>query len=230
MFLFKFLKLAFTFTVFFITTQLLMGCSSSAYDDQMAKYEHQLAAEEIAQARAEQKLSKIPKWALEKHPVDSRAVYAVGIGQSNTLNLSLQKSQIDAQMKIAEKMNSQITAQVRSVSADSMNIESNSSYERLVDNLIQSDVSGFEIVKQQIVPIHGQYHTFMLVELTFKEFNRIVQEKMKDELDASNKQKFKDLLDRVQPLANDDAVVTPFVANNNNLNGLNPIDLSDNLE
>lgn len=188
----------------------MSGCASTsptmqqlAMDEAKASEIRAKAAEEKRaeeQKKMEATLSKVPAWALEQPRPDSTGVYAVGIGESDNMRVSMRKAMLDAEFGLAKVYDQEVSGSERSHTQDANGRGTTSQYTELIDKLVtQVPVVGFEVVRQEIKPIDGKYNTFVLVKLPYSQFNSVLKEqKAKAEAqDATVAKAFDDLERRV---------------------------------
>lgn len=186
----------------------LAACASSPTREQLAK--DQERSEEIRakaaaqeeqrrQTQAEAQLSAVPAWALESPKPDATGVYAVGFAQSGDYRLALRKAMLDAEFGLAKVMGQEISGSERSFTQESGSRARTEQYTALVDKLVaQVSVVGFENVHQEIKPIAGDFHAFVLLRLPYESLNKVIEQKRALSRDASINAQFEDLARRIK--------------------------------
>jgi hypothetical protein len=171
------------------------------------------------QERMEDTIKLIPDWALKVPRPDSTGIYAVGMGESDKLRVSLRKATLEAEYGLAKNYSQELSGSERSYLQDNAGTTSSEQYTALIDKLVsQVSVSGFEVVQQEIKPIDGKYNAFILLKLPYEQFNMVLKEQrakakandtvIKDafddlsrRLEKRRKEKLEDLKAQVAPLA-----------------------------
>ncbi|WP_297500480.1 hypothetical protein [Ferrovum sp.] len=190
-----------------IASLILGGCSSTgpsmadiAKDQATADKIHQKAeADKLAKQQAAMKdeINSMPEWVVQVPPKDEKGFYAVGQGNSESMRVSMEKAKIDGEFGLAEQVKNSISGQIRQRDKDGvMGLQED--YSRLVDNLISEvSVSGYEVVHQDVRPIQGRFHSYVLLRLPFDSINRVVKEREAKSRDAEIKQDYADMAARI---------------------------------
>lgn len=167
---------------------MLAGCSSAPSKKDLAEDEAR-AAEVRAHAASERRaadqkhvestLAQVPGWALNPPKPDGEGVYAVGIGESDTLRIALRKATLEAEFGLAKVYSQELSGSERIYSRDDNSHVSGDQYTALIDKLVsQVPVVGFEVVKQEIVPFDGKFNVYVLLKLPYSQFNRVLQDQI----------------------------------------------------
>lgn len=154
---------------------------------------------EWAQDDAKHEIRRIPDWALEPAPSpDSTGVYAVASANSDDAQLAIRKAHLQAQYDLGRTLNSAVSGMERLHSTDNGGT-SNRSYSQAVQSLVDwTDVTGAEIVKQEIVPIHGRFHAAVMLKLPFEAANQVLQERRRQSATSDQRRAFDDLQKTLQ--------------------------------
>jgi hypothetical protein len=186
----------------------LAACSTSPTREQLAKDQERsdeirakaaAQEEQRRQTQAEAQLSAVPAWALESPKPDATGVYAVGFAQSGDYRMALRKATLDAEFGLAKVMGQEISGSERSFAQDVGTRTRAEQYTAMVDKLVaQVPVVGFENVHQEIKPIAGDFHAFVLLRLPYESLNKVIEQKRAQSRDASINAQFDDLARRVK--------------------------------
>jgi hypothetical protein len=185
----------------------IAGCAAPGTREQAAKDEaragairaqHAQANAARDQQEAEATLKAIPPWALVPPKPDESGIYAVGMAEGGKYALALKKASLDAEFEVASAYRQELSGSERTFSRDNGKIGSTESFTRLVDKLVmQVPLTGFEVVQQEVLPIGGAYHAFVLLKLPYRQFNQVLQEQRAGIQDKSVAAAFDDLERRV---------------------------------
>lgn len=187
---------------------LAAGCATNPSASELAK--QQIAAEKMqAEARAQRRndeqkqmerhVNAVPNWALDAPQPDATGMYAVGMAESKNLRLALRQATLDAEFGLAKLYNQELSGSERAYARDDGVAGVDEQYTALIDKLVDSvPLAGFQVVKQEVKPIDGMYHAFVLLKLPYDEFNRVLQRQKRDARDASITAAFDDLERRLE--------------------------------
>jgi len=150
------------------------------------------------QADMERQIGAVPGWALQPPKPDASGVYATGIAESDSMVIATRKAMLEAEFGLAKLYGQELSGSERSkVDEDGRAV--NGRYQGLIDKLVaRVPVVGFEVVQQEVKPVNGAYHAYVLLKLPYSEFNRVLQEQRAGERDRSFQGAFADLEKRVQ--------------------------------
>lgn len=191
-----------------IAALLITGCSTSPKSmKDIAADEAQASVIQANALEAQQKrtsemmkdtLSQWPAWAMESPRPDVNGVYAVGMSESDVMRVALRKATLDAEFGLAKILHQEISGSERVYSQDSNGKVGNEKYVGLIDKLVsQVPVVGFEVVKQEVKPINGKYHAFILIKLPYAQFNRVLSEQRAKTEDVTIQKAFDDMETRL---------------------------------
>ena len=153
---------------------------------------------EKRQAVMEKEISQVPGWAVQTPSPDEEGVYAIGMGGSDNLRLSIRKAFLDGEYGLARAMNQMVSGSERSYSKDTNGHGGHEEYTALVDSLVNSvPVAGLEIIKQETKPVSGLYNTYVLLKLPYKEINRALQSRESGSQNETVKEAFAELYARL---------------------------------
>lgn len=190
----------------------LGGCSTTtsmadiARDQAKADQIRQSAEAERSakrQAAMSNEIGTMPEWVTQVPPTDATGFYAVGQGDSDSLRVSMEKAHMDGEFGLAEQFKNSVSGQIQHRDKEGANGRQED-YKRLVDNLVSEvPLNGYQVIHQDVKPIQGRFHTYVLLRLPFDSINRVVQEQETHTHDAEVKQDFQELSDRIEKLKED---------------------------
>ena len=152
------------------------------------------------QAAMKDEIGAIPEWVMQVPPTDGIGFYAVGKGSSESMDVSMDKARLDGEFGLAEQLKNAVSGQVQHREKDGVN-GLQEDYKRLVDNLVaEVPLNGYQVIHQDVMPIQGKFHTYVLLRLPFASVNRVVQEQESRSHDAEVKQDFQELSNRIEKL------------------------------
>ena len=106
---------------------------------------------------------------------------------------------LDAEFGLAKLYKQELSGSERSYVKENGNRGAESQYSSLVDKLVaRVPVVGYEVVKQDVKSIHGQFQSWILLKLPYEQFNKVLQEQKAEAFDKSVKDAFDDLETRVR--------------------------------
>ncbi|MFO1391847.1 MAG: hypothetical protein U1E94_06520 [Agitococcus sp.] len=180
--------------------QVLSACSSAPTAQSLVK--EQLHAErqrqKAAQDYAENTLEAMPSWAMNVPRPDNTGVYAVGIAESDKVQIALKKAHLQAQYGLAKMFNQELAGSEQTMQQDEGRASS-SYYQSLIQSLVNYvPVVGFEVVKQDVRAVNGEFQAYTLLKLPYTEFNKALQSNKQQAQQIEVKQAFADLEYRLQ--------------------------------
>lgn len=205
------------FAIATLTLVALTGCQSKLTAYSVAKDEANAAdvRAKAEQARVEQaqehlqsELDSTPDWFLHPPRPDGTGMYAVGSGSASDVEMAVNKARLRAEFGLAKLSKKELTGNERDFQRDSGDATT-VQYERLIDSIVQATIVGEETVQQQIKPIDGRVHVWVLMKLPYDEFNRVIQDQRASTHDETIKAAFDNLerrIDKRRQQALDDAV------------------------
>lgn len=188
-------NLSLTLTILCIT--FLSSCSTNGNSDLLA--DAKSAQREIAFRNKviAEKIDAIPSWVLSPPQPDSQAIYAVGIGESDTLQISVKKAMLEAEFGLAKKLRQELAGSERQYTTDD-STKSVNRFEALIDKLVlETPIVGYTIKQQIIKPMDGKYQTFVLLRLPYDQYNDVLQANRAKETRNEMKAAFSDLEKRL---------------------------------
>lgn len=116
--------------------------------------------------RVEASVDEIPDWYVSP-PEKDDAVFATGTAVSGDLQLSLDKSILNAKRSLADRINSLLSSKMKSFLSETGAGEDTvvlSEVERVTTNLItEVNVSGYKRAETKIIPTGEQYRSYVLL-------------------------------------------------------------------
>lgn len=170
---------------------LLEGCSSVPAT-QVAREEAHIDKKrrEYAQQQAEKALDTMPDWAQATPRPDSSGIYALGIGDSDTLPMSLKKAQLQAEYALAKNLQQELAGSERMLQQDS-NGRASGQFDSIITSLVDYvSVVGCEEVKRQTVAVDGRFQTYILLKMPYETFNQALQAKKRQANDRQLQQAY----------------------------------------
>lgn len=166
----------------------LMGCAApltkSAKDSAAAAEVRQQAGlkqMEYKQRGLEAEASSVPDWAMMPAQPDAHAYYGVGIGADNDMLLSMRKARLQGLYDIATTLSAELSAE------EAMGGTGRTDYRYLIDLFVKRvNVSGYELVKQEVRPVNGKFRTYTLLKLSHDQINKAMGERLGGSLDRSH--------------------------------------------
>jgi len=187
---------------------MLQACSSAPTSKDIAKDEAaaavvraQAEAERTQkeQKQAERHMDAVPSWALAPPRPDAEGFYAVGMSESSKLDLALKKATLQAEFQLAKSYRAVISGNERQFQRDQGGRGGVSErYTQLIDQLVDRvPLGGYEVVKREVKTLDGQYHSFVLLRLSYDQFNKVLASEKKAKADASMDEQFAELETRL---------------------------------
>jgi hypothetical protein len=183
----------------------MFGCASKPNAVSIAKDE---ASAEKARSEAERQraarateaaekfLAKVPAWVGDPPRTDGTNVYAVGEGQSSSLDLARKKAQLTAEFGLAKQYKQALSGSERLFQRDSASGTPQERYTLLIDKLVDSvPLVGQQQVRQEVVVVDGKFHSYVLMKLSFDDMERIISRQKAESQDKEIDAQF-DELDR----------------------------------
>lgn len=192
-----------------ISTSLLAvvmaGCSSTDdVSERIAALESAQQAriaeqKELAQERAEEQLNAAPDWYLAPPAADATGFFGVGYARSKNLGHGVKSARLQAEFDLAKMYKQELSGSERAFErGDSEgNVTTQTTF--LIDKIIDAvPIIGYTVIDQQVSPIGGIYEAFVLLKLPYSEFNKVLQDQRKGEIDTTVQAAFDDLERRLK--------------------------------
>lgn len=151
------------------------------------------------QSDMEAHVSSIPRWAMETPKPDGLGFYAVGMGDSSSLNVAMKKARLEAEFGLAKLYKQEVTGSERSFVQEHNDKSIASQFTSVIDKLVtRVEVVGYEVVEQDAKPIRGTYHAWILLKMPYAQFNKVLHEQRSEVVGQAAKEAFDDLERRVK--------------------------------
>lgn len=138
-------------------------------------------------------IDTVPDWVLKPPAPDGVGMYAVGVGESNNLQISIKKAHLEAEFGLAKLYKQELSGSERMYSTDNGGY-ANTNYVGLIDKLVQQvPVVGFSVEEQTVTALEGKYMVYVLLKLPYDQFNDVLQEHLAQASREDMKQAFLDL-------------------------------------
>ena len=176
------------------------GCSTTPSSKSIVKEQLHIEKQrrEVAQQQAEKTIDFMPSWAMTVPRPDGTGVYALGIAESDKVQIALKKAHLQAQYGLAKLYNQELAGSEQAMQQDA-GTASNSHYQSLIQSLVNYvSVVGFEVVKQDVRAVNGEYQAYTLLKLPYAEFNKALQSKKQQAQTMDVKQAFAEMEYRLQ--------------------------------
>lgn len=124
----------------------------------------------------------LPAWYIKAPASTDDFVYLAGTGVSNDLSMSHQKALLDAQLKLADKINGVVNALVKQYKDDNQGTVNSDRTSITVKKVIaDTAITGYHIEDSRIQAENRGYRTFILVRYPLGDANRLLKEKLQRE-------------------------------------------------
>ena len=183
-----------------IMAYVVTGCSTTPDSKSLAKEQLHIEKQrrEAAQHQAEKTIDAIPAWAMTAPRPDHTGVYALGVAESDKVQIAIKKAQLQAQYGLAKIYNQELAGSEQAMQQDA-GANSSSYYQSLIQSLVNYvSVVGFEVVKQEVKAVNGEFQAYTLLKLPYAEFNMALQSQKQQTQNNDTKQAFADLEQRLQ--------------------------------
>lgn len=150
-------------------------------------------------ARKQAQLETVPAWAMDIPKPDARGVYALGIGQGDSIQLALDKAKLQSAFGIAKVLKQELSGNERMYQQDAGRGTSTERYSALVDTLVaRVQLAGQETMKQEVKANDGRFHAYVLMFLPYEEFNQVLRARRQAETDKNMAKEVVELERRVE--------------------------------
>lgn len=144
--------------------------------------------------RKEHFIAAVPAWAMTTRAPDAQGVYGAGSGESEVLATAVRKARLQAEFELAKQMGQEISGSERNFEEDRGEGRPITRYTQLIDKLVaEIPVVGAETLEQEVMPIQGKYHAFVLMKLPYEAFNKALQQRQAASTDRTIKEAFGEL-------------------------------------
>ena len=133
----------------------------------------------------------LPEWFTEM-PEDDKAIYAVGTAITPDLQLSVDIAVMNAKSTLADRINGRVSSQAKTfiskIGSDETDTSILSEVEKVTKNLVADvDVAGYKVMEQKIVSSGTQYRSFVLLEYSDVEAQKILLNRLRKDRLLLNK-------------------------------------------
>ena len=152
-----------------------------------------------AQQKREAELEIAPDWFLSPPDADATGFFGVGYTKSKNMGHGLKAARLQAEFSLAKMYQQELSGSERAFErGDSEgNVATQTTF--LIDKIVDAvPVVGYQVIEQKMVPVNGVYETFVLLKLPYDEFNKVLQDQRKNELDTTVQSAFDDLERRLK--------------------------------
>jgi len=207
---------------------LMAGCASAPKADApLASPTPSVSKDQTmpAQGKLDSPLTiDIPSWFIKAPPTTDDFVYVTGTGYSSDLAMSREKALLDAQMKLADKINGEINALIKQQKNDNAGNVYNDKTSLTIKKVIaRTSITGYHLEDSRIVAENRNYRTFVLLRYPMGDANRLLKDKLQRESqnndsDEANQRDLDNEIEQSKPAkkvskvapASPDVVVTPI--------------------
>ncbi|NCN44767.1 MAG: hypothetical protein GW898_10700 [Thiomicrospira sp.] len=145
------------------------------------------------QEQMEAQLSELPTWVLDPPKADETGFYGVGMGTDKNMLNAMRKAKLQAKYEVASTMKSEMSGE------DTMNGSGSDQYRYIINNFVDSvDLTGTEVVAQELKPINGEFHSYTLVKMPFAKFNKLLDKDTSQQDRQTLEDSYQRLLKRVE--------------------------------
>lgn len=124
----------------------------------------------------------LPSWYIKAPASTEDYVYLSGTGVSSDLSMSHQKALLDAQLKLADKINGVLNALVKSNKDDTAGTVNSDRTSITIKKVItDTAITGYHIEDSRVLTENRGYRTFVLVRYPVGDANRMLKEKLQRE-------------------------------------------------
>lgn len=150
----------------------------------------------------------IPAWYIKAPASTEDYVFLSGTGYSSDLSMSHQKALLDAQVKLADKINGVVNALMKQYKTDNSGTVGTDKTSLTVKKLIaDTAITGYHIEDSRVVSENRSYRTFVLIRYPIGDANRLLKDKRQQETqnqsneDAAQNELEQELNARKKPVA-----------------------------
>jgi len=186
---------------------VLAGCSGPSMKDiaedriEADKVMENAAEErkERQQERNEDYLGDVPSWALEPPTEDPSFIYAVGMADSAKMPLALRQAKLVGDFNLAQEIKQELSGMEKQYASETNTGTPQSQYTLVVDRFVERvHLQGQEVIHQEIVPIDGRYHAFLLLRMPVEKLIAAAEEARGREIQQSAQAAYDELQERLE--------------------------------
>jgi len=181
----------------------LAACSATEPENAMNKRLAELERQQIEmterqeareQAQREQELESVPDWVMDPPDSDATGFYGVGVAQSKSLNHARKSARLQAEFELAKMSRQELSGSERAYEQGNSDGDVESQTTFLIDKVVDAvPVVGYDVVDQELTPVDGVYHAYVLLKLPYNQFNTVLQQQRASEKDDKVQAAFDDL-------------------------------------
>jgi uncharacterized protein YceK len=124
----------------------------------------------------------LPAWYIKAPASTEDFVYLSGTGYSSDLSMSHQKALLDAQLKLADKINGVLNALVKQYKDDNAGTVNADKTSIAIKKVIaDTAITGYHIEDSRVLSENRSYRTFVLVRYPIGDANRLLKDKLQRE-------------------------------------------------
>jgi len=124
----------------------------------------------------------LPSWYVKAPATTDDYTWVAGTAISSDLAMSREKALLDAQMKLADKINGEINALVKQQRNDNAGNVYNDKTSITIKKLIaKTSVTGYHVEDSRIIAENRNYRTFVLLRYPLGDANRLLKDKLQRE-------------------------------------------------
>ncbi len=124
----------------------------------------------------------VPAWYIKAPASTEDYVFISGTGVSNDLSMSHQKALLDAQVKLADKINGVVNALMKQYKTDNNGTVGTDKTSLTVKKLIvDTAITGYHIEDSRVMSENRNYRTFVLIRYPMGDANRLLKDKRQQE-------------------------------------------------
>tara|TARA_R110000851_G_scaffold333472_1_gene513540 strand:- start:3230 stop:3979 length:750 start_codon:yes stop_codon:yes gene_type:complete len=186
---------------------VLAGCSGPSMKDIA---EERIEADEVMEEAAEDRkerqqdrnedyLGDVPSWALEPPTEDPNFIYAVGMADSAKMPLALRQAKLVGDFNLAQEIKQELSGMEKQYASETNTAAPQSQYTLVVDRFVERvHLQGQEVIHQEIVPIDGRYHAFLLLRMPVEKLIAAAEEARGRQIQNSAQAAYGELQDRLE--------------------------------
>lgn len=185
-----------------VALTVLLGACAADPGSPEARMEAYEESQEAKMEAVEEAVDNLPDWFVEP-PQSNDAVYSVGSGKSNSLDMAMTKATLSAKRHLADRVAGVLTEKIREFATEIGSVDNPvtiEELERATANIIHKvPVYGYRISKKEIQPVlGGMYQVYVLLEYGDVEINKVLKRQLERERNATVDQRKKQLYEDLE--------------------------------
>lgn len=150
---------------------------------------------EAQQKEAEENISMLPDWYMNRKSMDDHAFYGVGLGEDFDLNDAIRKARLQAYYEIAKNMKSELAGE------ETMTGNAAGEYRMVINQFVDATpMSGADNVKTEVKARNGKYQVYVMLMLPHDRIHKYMElqqeQRNRDMLEESYQRLMKKLAER----------------------------------